>query len=127
MDRIKRINEMMKREISTMLLEEMRDPRLKFVTVTNVEVSKDLQHAKVFYSFLGNDRTGVEQALESARGFVRRLVGQRVVMRYTPEIQFLYDRSIEYSDRIEQTLDEIKRRAAAEQSKDNQPNESPES
>ncbi len=114
MDRIKRINEMMKREISTMLLEEMRDPRLKFVTVTNVEVSKDLQHAKVFYSFLGTDRTGVEQALESARGFVRRLVGQRVVMRYTPEIQFFYDRSIEHSDRIEQALEDIKRRAAAE-------------
>jgi len=127
MDRIKRINEMMKREISTMLLEEMRDPRLKFVTVTNVEVSRDLQHAKVFYSFLGTDRTGVEQALESARGFVRRLVGQRVVMRYTPEIQFFYDRSIEHSDRIEQTLDEIKRRSQeAEQSKDDGSKKSPE-
>ncbi len=114
MDRIKRINEMIKREISTMLLEEMRDPRLKFVTITGVEVSKDLQHAKVFYSFLGNDKEGVEQALENARGFVRRLVGQRVIMRYTPEIQFLYDKSIEYSDRIEQTLEEIKRRSANE-------------
>lgn len=114
MDRIKRINEMIKREISTMLIEEIRDPRLKFVTITGVETSKDLQHAKVFYSFLGNDRTGVEEALEKARGFVRRLVGQRVVMRYTPEIQFYYDKTIEYSDRIEQTLEEIKRRAAGE-------------
>lgn len=114
MDRIKRINEMIKREISVLLLEEIRDPRLKFVTITDVEVSKDLQHAKVFYSYLGNDRKGVEDALDKAKGFVRRHVGHRVVMRYTPEIQFFYDQSIEYSDRIEQTLEEIKRRKEAE-------------
>ena len=114
MDRIKRINEMIKREIGAILLEEVRDPRLKFVTITDVQVSKDLQHAKVSYSFLGNDKQAIEEALENARGFVRRLVGQRVIMRYTPEIQFVYDKSIEYSDRIEQTLEEIKRRAAGE-------------
>ncbi len=114
MDRTKRVNEMIKREISVMLLEEIRDPRLKFVTITDVKVSKDLQHAKVLYSFLGNDRQGVEEALEKAKGFIRLLVGQRVVMRYTPEIQFYYDKSIEHSDRIEQTLEEIKRRASGE-------------
>ncbi len=114
MDRIKRINEMIKREIGMMLLEDVRDPRLKFVTITDVVVSKDLQHAKVFYSFLGSDKQAVEEALENARGFIRRLVGQRVIMRYTPEIIFLYDKSIEYGDRIEQTLEEIKRRADGE-------------
>lgn len=114
MDRTKRVNEMIKREISVMLIEEIRDPRLKFVTITGVEVSKDLQHAKVFYSYLGSDRQGAQEALDKARGFVRRLVGQRVVMRYTPEIQFFYDKSIEHSDRIEQTLADIKRREAGE-------------
>ncbi|MCB9757616.1 MAG: 30S ribosome-binding factor RbfA [Candidatus Omnitrophica bacterium] len=114
MDRTKRINEMIKREIGVILLTEIRDPRLKFVTVTGVEVSKDLQHAKVFYSYLGSDRDGVSEALEKARGFVRLLVGQRVIMRYTPDIQFYYDKSIEYSDRIEQTLENIKRREAGE-------------
>lgn len=114
MDRTKRINEVIKREIGVILLTEIRDPRLKFVTVTGVEVSKDLQHAKVFYSYLGSDREAVSEALEKARGFVRLLVGQRVIMRYTPEIQFYYDKSIEYSDRIEQTLENIKRRAEGE-------------
>ncbi len=105
---------MVKREISLMLIEDIRDPRLKFVTITDVEVTKDLQQAKVFYSYLGTDRAGVEEALEKARGFVRRLVGQRVVMRYTPEIQFFYDKRIEMSDRIEQTLAEIKRRESGD-------------
>lgn len=114
MDRTKRINEMIKREIGGILLTEIRDPRLKFVTVTGVEVSKDLQHAKVFYSYLGSDRDEVGQALEKARGFVRLLVGQRVIMRYTPDIQFYYDKSIEYSDRVEQALENIKRREAGE-------------
>ncbi len=109
MSRIDRINEMVKREISVMLLEEARDPRLKFVTILRVDVSKDLQHAKVFYSVLGHDLKGAEDALSNARGFVRRLVGQRVVMRYTPEIDFIYDKSLEYSDRIEQTLLDINR------------------
>ena len=111
MGRIERINEMIKREISVMLLEEIRDPRLKFVTIISVDVSKDLQHAKVFYSVLGHNLKAAEEALENAKGFVRRLVGQRVVMRYTPQIDFIYDRTIEYSDRIEQTLQEINRRS----------------
>lgn len=109
MERIERINSMMKREIGLMLLEDLRDPRLKFVTVTGVEVSKDLQHAKVFFSVLGQDRREAEEALQKAKGYVRRLVGERVVMRYTPEIDFIFDRSVEYSDRIEQTLQDIHR------------------
>ena len=114
MGRIERINEMVKREISVMLLEEIRDPRLKFVTILSVDVSKDLQHAKVFFSVLGHDHKGAQEALQNAKGFIRRLVGQRVVMRYTPEIDFIYDKSIEYSDRIEQTLLDINRRANGE-------------
>jgi len=109
MSRIDRINEMVKREISVMLLEEIRDPRIKFVTVTRVDVSKDLQHAKVFYSVLGHDHKAAEEALQNAKGFIRRLVGQRVVMRYTPEIDFIFDKSIEYSDRIEKTLLDLNR------------------
>lgn len=114
MARIERINAMIKREIGQMLIEDVRDPRLKFVTVTGVDVSKDLQHAKVFYSVLGQDRSAAQAALESAKGFVRKLVGQRVVMRYTPQIEFIFDQSIEYSDRIEQTLEEINRNKGTE-------------
>lgn len=113
MERIERINAMMKREIGMMLIEDVRDPRLKFVTITDVAVTKDLQHAKVFYSFLGTDKDAVEQALENAKGYVRRLVGQRIVMRYTPQISFVYDKTIEYSDRIEQTLQDIHRQTDA--------------
>ena len=108
MSRIERINETMKREIGSLLLKEIHDPRLKFVTITGVDVSKDLQHAKVFYSVLGRDQEEAGEALDKARGYVRKLVGQRVIMRYTPEIDFIYDKSIEYSDRIEQALRDIK-------------------
>lgn len=110
MSRIEKVNEMMKREISVMLLQELRDPRLMFVTVTDVEVSRDLQHAKVFYSVLGNEQklAEVEDALHKAKGYVRRLIGQRITLRYTPEIDFVYDKTVQYSDRIEQTLQDIK-------------------
>ena len=110
MSRIEKVNEMMKREISVMLLQELRDPRLMFVTVTDVEVSRDLQHARVFYSVLGNEQklAEVEDALHKAKGYVRRFIGQRITLRYTPEIDFVYDKTVQYSDRIEQTLQDIK-------------------
>jgi ribosome-binding factor A len=111
MDRIDRINETMKREISQLLQREFQDPRFMFVTITTVDVSRDLQQAVVSYSVLGDEkqRKDIGDALDRLKGYVRKMIGQRVRMRYTPEIKFVYDRSIEYSIRIEETLAEIKR------------------
>lgn len=109
MDRIDRVNEQLKREIGRIIQQELGDPRLTFVSVTKVQVSRDLRNAKVFFSVLGDSRTqeAAYQGLRNACGLIRRMVGQSVPMRYTPEIHFAYDKSIEYSAQIEKTLMDI--------------------
>lgn len=110
MSRMDRINETMKREIGLIVTAEVKDPRLEFVTITQVEVTRDLQHARIFFSVLGDQQKIVraQEGLNSAKGFIRRLIGQRIRMRFTPDIEFVYDRSLEYSARIEKTLEEIR-------------------
>ncbi len=110
MDRIDKINEAMKKEVSLIIQEEIHDPRLEFITITSADVSRDLQHAKVYFSVLGDAKKAQEAqaGLDSARGFIRKLVGQRIRMRYTPEIAFFYDKSIEYSAQIDDVIDRIK-------------------
>lgn len=108
--RIDKVNEFIKREISNIVLFELQDPRLKIVTITGVEMSRDLRYAKASFSVLGTKKQVAEatEGLASAKGMIRKLIGQRINMRYTPEIQFVYDHSLEYSARIEETLQEIK-------------------
>ena len=109
MGRMEKINKQIQREISLILQRELADPRLQFVTITSAEVSKDLQHAKVTFTVLGAAKE-VEQAqrsLDGARGIIRKYIGQRIEMRYTPEIFFIYDESVERSARIEEKLKEI--------------------
>ena len=110
MARIDRVNQTMKREVADVIRKEVKDPRLGFVTITHVDVSRDLQHAKVYFSVLGNDQQSqeVQKGLDSAKGYIRRLIGQRVRMRYTPELNFIQDRSIEQSFHIEETLERFK-------------------
>ena len=110
MGRIEKINQAIKEEVSRIIQMEVKDPRLQFITITHVEVSRDLQHAKVYYSVLGNTSKieGVKEGLNSARGFIRKLVSQYVQMRYTPEIEFIFDKSIEYGMKIEETIERIK-------------------
>lgn len=110
MDRINKVNQAIKREVSDILNTELQDPRFRFVTITAAEVSRDLQYAKIFYSVLGDEQKAIQaqEALNSASGHVRKLVGQRVRMRYTPQIEFIFDRSIEHSIRIENAIERIK-------------------
>ncbi len=105
-----KVQEALKREISLIIHDELKDPRLGFVTVTGVELTPDLRYAKVFFSVLGKDEDykKCKDALDSALGFIRRLVALRIRMRFAPEIVFKKDRSSEYSVRIQQVLDEIK-------------------
>jgi ribosome-binding factor A len=109
MGRIDRINQQVKREIGRILLEEVNDPRLRFVTITEASVSKDLQNAKIFFSVLGDPSQvkAAEQGLEGAKGMIRGLLGRSMDMRYTPELFFVFDKSIEISARIDETLKEI--------------------
>lgn len=111
--RIEKVNSSVKRELAHMLESgEINDPRISFVTILNVEVSRDLQHAKVKFSTLSDDPQDIQAALkgfESSRGYVRRLLGQRITLRYTPQLQFIYDKSVKYAADIDKALEEIKK------------------
>lgn len=110
MARFEKVSEALKREIGSIIHDELKDPRLGFVTITGVEMTKDLRYAKVFFSVLGKDQEykKTKEALDSALGFIRRLIAQRIRLRLTPEIIFQEDRSAEYSIKIQEVLDEIK-------------------
>ncbi|SFE38211.1 30S ribosome-binding factor RbfA [Alteribacillus iranensis] len=108
--RAERVGEQIKKELADIFTREIKDPRVQFVTVTDVEVTGDLQQAKVFVTVLGeqDDVEETLQALQKARGFIRKEIGNRIQLRKTPEIFFEFDQSIEYGNRIEQLLREIK-------------------
>ncbi len=98
MDRTNRISEEMKKEISAIIQSELKDPRLpKMISVTSAEVTRDLRYAKVFISVFGNeaDKKNAIEGLKSAAGFIRREVGHRLQLRYSPELLFELDDSIE--------------------------------
>ena len=105
-----RVGELLKEEISHIVLREMKDPRIGFVSVTDVEVSGDLRHAKVFISVYGSDKEKEEtlEGLQQAQGFVRKLVGERIKIHHTPEIIFRYDDSIETGVHISEIIKDLK-------------------
>lgn len=110
MARHDRIAEAIKKEVSLIIHDEIKDPRLGFVTITSVELADDYRFAKIFYSVLGKeeDYEKTKAALDSSLGFIRKLVAQRIRLRFAPELLFKEDRSSEYSVRIEEILNEIK-------------------
>ena len=104
--RIEKLQELIKQEMGKMLLKELKDPRIGFVTVTDVEMTGDLREAKIYVSIMG----GAEQVksslegLNSALGFIRREIGHRIRLRFTPEISFALDTSLDYGDHIQKLL-----------------------
>ena len=109
--RAERMGWQMQKEISDIIRTGVKDPRIGFVTVTAVEVSNDLSHAKVFVSVLGphDERVTTLSILERAKGFIRSEVGRRIKVRTSPELHFKLDESIDYSERIGHVLQEIAR------------------
>ena len=109
MGRIERVNEQIKREISDIIQRELGDPRLSFVTITQVSVSRDLRHARVSFSVLGDQKqsANAKASLDNARGLIRRYLSTRVMMRNLPELVFVHDNSLALSARIEEKLKEI--------------------
>ncbi len=107
--RSERVSDTIRKEICQMLLKEVKDPRIGFVTVTDVEVSDDLGVAKVFYTVLGEGRElkSCQAGLRSASRFIKRELGKRLRMRVIPEIVFQFDESLEYGMRIEAILEEL--------------------
>jgi ribosome-binding factor A len=107
--RSQRVAEVLHQEISSLIQFELKDPRLGFVTITGVEVTSDIQHAKVFFTVVGDEaeRKSSTKALESSGRFLRKQLGSRIHLRSIPELTFHYDQSIEYGNRIESLLREI--------------------
>lgn len=107
--RTKRVAEEMKREIATIIKEDIKDPRVGFVTITSVEVTPDFRYAKVYVSIYGND-TEIERALtglEKASSYIRKEIGHRVKLRYTPELSFRFDDSIRHGAKIAEILADL--------------------
>lgn len=109
--RARRLAELIKEEMGQILQRGLKDPRVGFVSVTEVEVSADLSHIKIFLSPYGDEEAKRQTmiGLESARGFIRSELGQRVQLRHTPEVELVADNSIERGARIISLLQEIKR------------------
>ncbi|MFC1703729.1 30S ribosome-binding factor RbfA [Candidatus Omnitrophota bacterium] len=117
MGRIERLNEAFKRLISTIILDELKDPRLEFVTINHVEITKDLRYARVYFSVLGNAKKeqDAQDGLKSASGYMRKLLSKSVKLRRVPEMIFLLDTSTAYGIHISQELEKIEN----ERKKDN--------
>ena len=105
-----RVGELIQTEISALLLRGLNDPRIGFVTITGVEVTPDLHLARVYYTVIGDDtvRRNCAAGLKSATPFIRQHLGRQLQMRYTPDLLFQYDSSIDYGNRIESLLREVK-------------------
>jgi len=107
--RSNRVGEQMKKELSEIIGRKIKDPRIGFVTVTDVAVTGDLQQATVYISVLGDQeqREKTLQGLAKAKGFMRSEIGQRIRLRKTPELFFEFDESVDYGNRIESLISQI--------------------
>ena len=107
--RSQRVADMIQREISSLILKGLKDPRIGFVTITGVDVTTDLRHAKIFITVIGDEesKTASLEAMKRSVPFIRRYLGRELRMKFAPELHFEYDQSLEYGNRIENILKEI--------------------
>ncbi|HDS15986.1 MAG TPA: 30S ribosome-binding factor RbfA [Proteobacteria bacterium] len=116
--RCRRIGDQLKVEISAMLQREIKDPRIGFITVQDVEVAPDLSQAFVYYTVLGNadEKNATLAGLNSTAGFMRREIGRRLHLKRIPEMQFRYDDSIDKGEHLEEVFGRIRKEESGEQS-----------
>ena len=107
-DRMRRVDEAMREVLSGAITSEIKDPRVGFITVTSVETSADLRHARVYVSVLGEDkvRRRSMDGLESAHGYLQKRVASELRLKNTPTLEFLYDDSLDRGLRIAELLEE---------------------
>ncbi len=103
-----RVADLIQKEIADLVLRRVKDPRVAAVTITGVEVSPDLKHARIFYCIMGTptdaEKQSVADGLTKAKGFMRMELGKRLYMRSVPELAFHYDASFDYGEKIERIL-----------------------
>lgn len=109
--RVEKVQEFIKQEVSNIILQELKDPRIGFVTVTRVEVSSDLRYAKIYLSLMGSEeqKTATWEGLQHSLGYIRSEIGKRIRLRFTPELSLHRDESLLYSARINELLQKVKR------------------
>ena len=107
--RADRVADLIKAELSDILLKQIRDPRIGLLTITDVKMSDDLRSAKIYVVQMGKDKLDAElqAGLEKDKGFLKRELGKRLNLRYMPDVFFFYDKSFEYGSRIDRLLMEI--------------------
>lgn len=109
--RSQRVVEQIRRELAELIRLEVKDPRVGFITLTDVEITPDYAHAKVFFTSMQGEE-GLDETLAGLRrasGFLRRELGRRVRIHTTPELHFHYDRSVEHGSRLSRLIDEVVR------------------
>jgi ribosome-binding factor A len=104
-----RVGDQVRQELAELIARQVQDPGIGFLTITRVKLTPDLQQARVFYTAIGDDKQRAEtaKALRRATPFLRRQVGRRLRLKHVPELQFLYDETIEQQDRIERIIRDI--------------------
>ena len=106
--KIERINHMIMEEISKIIMLEVKDEDIKFITITGCDTSTDLSYCKIYFTVLDKERKEkVLKALDKASSFIRSELAKRIDIRHTPELKFIYDESIEYGEHIDELLDQI--------------------
>lgn len=107
----------LRREISRILQEDLKDPRIGFITVTRIDLTGDLRHAKVYFSILGDEakQESSVEGIESAKGYIRKLIGDRLKLKYVPELSFKLDKSEEYSIELEKTFERLRNESKKDQ------------
>ena len=106
--KIERLNHAFQEEISMILMTEIKDEDIKFVTITDVDTTNDLSYAKVYFTVLDDaKRQTTLDALNNAASFIRGELSKRVEVRHTPELKFIYDTSIDYGKHIEEIIEDI--------------------
>ena len=111
--RIERLNHTYQEEISMIIMREVKDENIKFVTITGVDTTSDLSFAKVYYTVLDDSKKEkTAEALEKAASFIRTKLAERIEIRHTPELKFIYDTSIAYGEHIDELIDKIKEEKA---------------
>ncbi len=109
--RANKVAEQMKKELGDILTRKINDPRIGFVTVTDVEVTGDLQQAKIFISVLGDESKKQDTliGLSKAKGFIRSEIGRRIRLRKTPELFFEFDEALAYGNHIDSILKDLEK------------------
>ncbi len=109
--RVEKVQEFIKQEASKIILNELKDPRIGFATVTQVEATGDLRSAKIYVSLMGSDeqKAATWAGLQKALGHIRSEIGKRIRLRFTPEISLHLDESLDYSAKIQELLIKIKK------------------